>query len=120
MSQHLDFWRQLDQLVQSARLVIDRPAGTHHPRWADIVYPFDYGYLEGTTAADGAGIDAWHGSLPDGAVTGIICTVDGLKRDAELKILLGCTAAEMQAICDFHNAFSQSGVLLPRPGVNHS
>lgn len=59
-----DFWCKLDELVQSGDLVIDRPQGSAHPRYPDIIYPLDYGYLAGTTAADGEGIDVWVGSLP--------------------------------------------------------
>jgi inorganic pyrophosphatase len=109
------FWQRLDALVRAARLVIDRPKGSAHPRYADFIYPYDYGYLEGTTAADGGGIDAWTGSLPDRAVTGIIVTVDTLKRDAEIKILLGCTPAEAQEILARHNSFSQAGFLILIP-----
>ena len=52
-----NFWHCLDQLVSSSRVTIDRPKGSIHPRFEDIVYPLDYGFLEETTASDGAGID---------------------------------------------------------------
>jgi inorganic pyrophosphatase len=42
------FWEALDTLVSSSKLVIDRPKGTHHPRFSEIIYPVDYGYLENT------------------------------------------------------------------------
>lgn len=115
MQEQLDFWRRLDRLVETCPLIIDRPAGSRHPRW-DFMYPYDYGYLEGSTAADGGGIDAWRGSLPEPRVTGVICTVDELKRDAEIKVLIGCTRAEMQVMLRVHNADSQSGLLVEREG----
>ncbi len=92
-----DFWCKLDELVRSCDLVIDRPRGSAHPHYPGIIYPLDYGYLAGTTAADGGGIDVWVGSLLERRVTGIISTVDLLKRDAETKILLGCTSDEAHA-----------------------
>lgn len=108
------FWQHIDRLVAEAEVVIDRPAGTAPPRYPDLIYPLDYGYLQGTSAADGSGIDVWRGSLPGGAVTGVICTVDLTKRDAEIKILLGCTPEEMQTALRTHNSGSMAGVLIGR------
>ncbi len=109
------FWRALDALVAACAVVIDRPAGTAHPRYPEFIYPLDYGYLAGTLAADGGGIDVWLGSQPGRAVTGIICTVDGLKRDSEMKMLLGCTAQEALQALATHNQESQAACLIERP-----
>ncbi|MFC1959518.1 inorganic pyrophosphatase [Chloroflexota bacterium] len=113
-----DFWRQLDQLVATSTIVIDRPAGTAHPHYPEFVYSLDYGYLAGTTAIDGGGVDVWRGSLPDQVVVGVVCTLDLTKRDMEVKILLGCTPAEMQTILAVHNQHTMAGLLLPRPGLD--
>ncbi len=93
----------LDSLVQSAELVIDRPKGSTHPRYPSIVYPLDYGYLKGVASSDGADLDVWRGSLAEGRLDAVVCTVDLVKRDAEVKLLLGCTESEKAAIYDFHN-----------------
>ena len=114
MNESKRFWQHLDRLAAEVEVVIDRPAGTAHPRYPDFIYPLDYGYLQGTTAGDGGGIDVWRGSLPGGAVTGVICTVDLTKRDSEIKILLGCTAEEMQMVLRTHNSGSMAGVLIER------
>ena len=37
---------------------IDRKMGTKHPH-CDIIYPVNYGYIEGTTAPDGDELDAY-------------------------------------------------------------
>jgi len=108
------FWQYLDQLVATVNLTIDRPKGTPHPRYPDFVYPYDYGYLEGIPSSDGGGLDVWVGSLPGKHATGVICTVDLVKRDVEIKLLLSCTAQEMQDILAVHNAFSQAAVLIER------
>lgn len=34
-------------------ITIDRPAGTVHPKHEDIIYPINYGYVEGLVAGDG-------------------------------------------------------------------
>lgn len=38
---------------------IDRPLGTHHPRHPNMVYPINYGYVEGIMAPDGAEQDVY-------------------------------------------------------------
>lgn len=90
----IDFWQALDELARTHRLIIDRPRGSAHPRYEDMIYPLDYGYLDGTTAGDGAGIDVWAGSDPSAGVGGILCTADPHKKDTEVKIMLGCTESE--------------------------
>jgi inorganic pyrophosphatase len=112
--EHLAFWDALDELVRTSRLCIDRPRGTAHPRFPDFIYPLDYGYLEGTSAADGGGIDVWVGSLPGRDVTGILFTVDRMKRDAEMKILIGCTPEELQVALRAQDDGPMSAVLMKR------
>jgi inorganic pyrophosphatase len=109
------FWSHLDGLVSRCELVIDRPAGSRHPRYPELQYPLDYGYLQGSQAGDGAEMDCWVGSLPEHTVTGVVVTVDLLKRDAEVKALLGCTAEEMETISAFHNCGPMGAVVVVRP-----
>jgi inorganic pyrophosphatase len=96
------FWIVLDSLVYESEIVIDRPKGSHHPRFPEIVYPVDYGYLKNTTSMDGGGIDVWRGTDVSGKTDAIICTVDLLKRDSEIKILMGCTSDEKKRIFEFY------------------
>ncbi len=112
-------WEALDRLVASSRVVVDRPAGSRHPRFPDAVYPLDYGFLEATTAADGNGIDVWIGSAEEREVAAIACTFDFLKRDLELKILLACTEKEAERILEFHNTENmQVAYLIRRPSLS--
>ncbi|MBE6665725.1 MAG: inorganic pyrophosphatase [Ruminococcaceae bacterium] len=98
-----DFWKAIDTLVASGTIIIDRPKGSIHPRFPHIKYEVDYGYLENTASIDGDGIDVWRGSLPALNVDAIICTIDLMKKDSEIKLLIGCTEKEMKAIYEFHN-----------------
>ena len=41
-----DFWKALDELVNSSEIVIDRPRGSAHPRFPNFIYKVDYGYLK--------------------------------------------------------------------------
>ena len=106
-----DFWRNLDVLLAAWQVVIDRPKGSAHPTYAKVIYPVDYGYLTGTQAADGDGVDVWRGTEEAGAFDAVVCTVDPVKKDVEVKILLGCMAQEKRQIMDFHTG----GMLVERP-----
>jgi inorganic pyrophosphatase len=97
------FWTYIDALIRSTEVVIDRPKGSAHPRYPSVVYPLDYGYLKGTSGGDGHELDVWRGSLIEVRLDAVICTVDTLKRDVEVKLLLGCTEEEKATICNFHN-----------------
>ena len=55
------FWSAVDKLVSEAKVIINRPKGSMHPRF-DFPYPLDYGYLENTSSMDGGEIDVWRGS----------------------------------------------------------
>ena len=109
------FWEAIDTLVRESQIVIDRPKGTHHPRFPSIVYPVDYGYLENTASMDRGGIDVWLGSIPSRTVDAIICTIDLMKKDSEVKILLGCTPEEQKLVYEFHNQSEyMKGLLIRR------
>jgi inorganic pyrophosphatase len=116
------FWKAMTELVTTNAIVIDRPKGSTHPRYGNAVYPLDYGYLEETTSSDGGGIDVWIGSLSSVVdkhnaqiLTGILCTFDTLKRDAEIKLLIGCTKENVQVIQEFHKEMHT--LYLPNPMV---
>ena len=110
-----EFWQAIDSLASSGRIVIDRPKGSSHPKYPDCIYPVDYGYLENTTSMDGGGIDVWRGSLTSNKVDSIICTVDLMKKDSEIKLLMGCTEEETKIIYEFHNNSEfMKGILIKR------
>lgn len=44
---------------QTVRVVGDRPLGSVHPRYPDLVYPINYGYVPGVWAGDGHEQDAY-------------------------------------------------------------
>ena len=112
---HAAFWTAFDRLISDSRIIIDRPKGSAHPKYPACIYPVDYGFLANTASMDGSGIDLWLGSNATRTVEAIICTVDLLKRDSEVKLLVGCTDDEKQQILKFHNhAESMKGILIER------
>ena len=97
-----EFWDALDTLVRDSEIIIDRPKGTAHPRYPDFIYRVDYGYLKNTTSMDGAGIDVWVGTA-EKKIDALMCIVDLMKNDSEIKILIGCTEEEKAAVYETHN-----------------
>lgn len=113
-SRNDEFWAAIDELVSKSEIVIDRPKGSAHPRFPDFIYRVDYGYLKGTTSMDGAGIDVWVGS-GEKTVDAVMCIVDLMKRDSEIKILIGCTEEEKQLVYETHNESKyMKGVMIRR------
>ncbi len=109
------FWSAIDRLMAGSQVVIDRPKGSCHPRYPHCIYPLDYGYLADTASMDGGGIDLWRGSSGSQRVDAVICTVDLMKRDSEIKLLLGCTEEEKLTVLAFHNDSEyMKGILISR------
>ena len=107
------FWQRMMSLIETNPITLDRPKGMPHPRYSEMVYPLDYGYLEGTSAGDGDGIDVWLGSLGIKTLTGILCTFDNIKHDAEIKLLIGCTMDDIKIIRDFNSEMRT--LFIPNP-----
>lgn len=109
----IEFWRSFDTLLAEHEIIVDRPKGSRHPHHLEMIYPFDYGYLESTSAGDKAEIDLWLGASGNRTLTGILCTLDSIKKDAEIKLLLGCSEEDVDTIISFHSWMST--LYIPRP-----
>ena len=107
------FWISLEKIIKNSSIIIDRPKGTAHPRYSSFIYPEDYGYLEGTTSMDGGGIDVWKGTGING-FDSILCVVDGIKKDSEIKILIDCTEKEKQEVLKCQNFGKMNAILISK------
>lgn len=104
------FWQKIDSLVLSTNIVISQPKESHHPEYLNMVYPVDYGYLTDTDA-----IKVFKGSLKSTKVESIMIVGDILKRDLEVKLLMGCNEEEEKKILHFINQTDyQKGILVRR------
>lgn len=75
-----------------------------------MVYPVDYGYLTDTDT-----IKVFKGSLKSTKVEAIMIVGDILKRDLEVKLLMGCDEEEEKRILQFINQTDyQKGILVRR------
>ena len=48
-----------DIIGKKVHVIVDRPAGSYHPRNHEIFYPINYGYIEDIIAGDGSGQDVY-------------------------------------------------------------
>ena len=62
-------------------------------------------------SSDGEGVDVRVGTLDSRRVVGIICTVDGLKREVEVKLLLSGSPVEIGLVREFFSRL-QMGCLV--------
>ncbi len=95
-------WEGWDRTIADKGITLDRPRGSRHPRFPEIVYPIDYGYVNGTVGRDGEEVDVFVGSGAYGLV-GAIITVDHRKGDTEVKLLVDTTAGEIYLVNGFIN-----------------
>ncbi len=109
------FWQKLDTLFFSSKLVVDRPRYTVHYKYSNLVYPVDYGYLSDTTGSDQAPIDVFRGSQKTNQVGAIVVSADILKKDCEVKLLIGCSEEEEHDVLEFLNQTEfQKAILVHR------
>ncbi len=93
-------WSAWEGLLRERGVILDRPRGSAHPRFPEMIYPLDYGYIPGTVGGDGDEIDVFVGSAETG-LTAALITHDLGKGDRELKLLWNTTAAEIGVAHDF-------------------
>jgi inorganic pyrophosphatase len=98
----MHFWLRAEAFLAGHDIIIDRPRGSRHPRFPEFVYPLDYGYLKDTLGSDANPVDVWRGSLTGKQLVGVACTVDLMKSDAELKLLVDCSEEEIHKIETFY------------------
>lgn len=69
-------------LGTTVTVTVDRPLGSRHPEHTDMIYPVNYGYIEGIIAPDGEEQDAYILGIDKpvekftGMVVGVICRED--------------------------------------------
>lgn len=111
MDSSRDFWHTIDALVANHPIMVDQPAGETHPRAPQTVYPLDYGLVQPEGEHH---IHVWIGSSGLVRVDGLLCLADAVGGVAEVRLLLGCTPAEMAGIAALLNTGPVSALLVPR------
>lgn len=99
------------------RVKIDRPAGSTHPEHPDLVYPVNYGYIEGVPGGDGEPQDAYVLGInePVPEMTGPIIAVIHREDDIEEKWVAApagthISPAEIRKQTDFQEKYFRSSI----------
>lgn len=95
-------WAEWDALLSARGVVVERARRSRHPRHPDIIYPIDYGYVEGTVGTDGEAVDVFVGTGAPGLVA-LAVTDDARRGDREAKLLWACTPEEVYLVHGFLN-----------------
>ena len=80
----------MDAFGKRVTVVVDRPLGSHHPDYPELVYPINYGYIPGIVAGDGEEQDAYILGVdkPVSIFEGCIIAVIHRKNDVEDKLVV--------------------------------
>ena len=103
---------------KAVRIEIDRPARSAHPERPDMIYPINYGFIPGTLAPDGEGIDAYllGVSEPVSECEATIAAVIRRKDDAEDKLAAfvgeAPTENEIRVAVDFCERYFDIEILI--------
>ncbi|MGN0479481.1 MAG: inorganic diphosphatase [Hominenteromicrobium sp.] len=99
--------------------VMDRPLGSAHPRYPDMIYPVNYGYVPGVLAGDGAEQDVYvvGPSVPLETFDGVVVAVIHRFDDCEDKWVVAEKAglyseAELRAAVAFQEKYYKSQWIL--------
>ena len=126
---HYHIWARLkkqDNSIDFSNIIgktvsgkIDRPLGTVHPRVKTLVYPVNYGYVEGVIAGDGAEQDVYYlgEDKPVSEFKGRIIAVIHRFNDVEDKWVVakdGCVFSkeEIEKAVEFQERFFDSEVIM--------
>ena len=113
--------RSTDFLHQQVSVTIDRPLGSRHPQHG-FLYLLNYGYIAGTTAPDGEGIDAYVLGVfePVERFEGECIAVIGREDDEDDKLVVvpagkTYTDAQILALTEFQERFFRPVVVRHKP-----
>lgn len=100
------------------RVVVDRPLGSVHPRWPELVYAVNYGEMPGTLGGDGEPIDAyllgWSEPVEEaeGVVTALIVRADDVEdRLVVVRDGLTLTDGEIMKAVSFQERYFDARVM---------
>ncbi|MBQ9134412.1 MAG: inorganic diphosphatase [Clostridia bacterium] len=104
-------------LGELVTIQIDRPIGSVHPKYADLIYPINYGYIPDVFGGDGEELDVYllRVDAPIKAYTARIIGVVHRRDDVEDKLIAApegmyYTAIEMKQAVHFQERYFDSEI----------
>lgn len=108
-----------DVLGKPVHCVMDRPLGSAHPRYPDMIYPVNYGYVPGVMAGDNAEQDVYvlGPTEPLTEFTGVVIAVIHRFDDCEDKWVAAeqtglYTESEIRSMLDFQERYYTSEIIM--------
>ena len=100
-------------------VIVDRPIGTCHPSYPDLIYPVNYGYVPGILAPDGEEQDAYILGIcePVEEFTGKVIAIIHRYNDVEDKWVVApegaaFTKEEIQGAVAFQEQYFQTEIIM--------
>ena len=114
-----EYLESLKRLLGAEVLVhVDRPLGSHHPKYNDLIYPINYGYIEGFLAPDGDFQDAYLLGISEAVESyfGVVIAIIVRHDDVENKLVVVpkgrlFTDEEIRSAISFQERYFQSEIL---------
>ena len=110
------FWQKLDTMIFTLDYRQIRAVGDVHPEYPNLIYPLEYGYLDDPDRDGHVVAKVFKGSLDTRKSDEIIVCVDILKKNFDIKILMGCTPEEQTKVLEFLNQTAFQKTVLIRRG----
>lgn len=110
------FWQKVNTLYLSCGFTIVRKKGDHHPQFANLIYPVDYGYINETKSTNGEGLSLYAGTGDRNKISALVIAVDILSREMDVKVLVGCNSEEEESILRYLNQTDYQKTILVHKG----
>ena len=101
------------------KVTVDRPLGGSHPKYSNLVYPINYGYIEGIVGGDGEWQDAYILGVdePIAEFVGVVIAIIHRKNDCEDKWVVApnrvsFTRDEIELAVHFQEQYFESDILM--------
>lgn len=113
-------------LGRTVTVTVDRPLGSIHPKYNDMIYPINYGYLDGVIAPDGEEPDVYivAENRPLKEFTGRVVAIVHRDDDIEDKLVaipdgVDFSASEIENAVSFQEKYYDSRIEIFDPKVIH-
>lgn len=113
-------------LGKTVTVTIDRPLGSVHPKHDDMIYPINYGYIDGIIAPDGEELDVYiYGeNKPLDEFTGRVVAIVHREDDIEDKLVaipdgITFSALEIKSAVSFQEKYYDSRIEIFDPKIVH-
>lgn len=109
------FWQKIDTLCLSGDFKEVNEKGSVHKQYPNLKYPCSYGYIKDSLILEDNGIQCFKGTNGSDCESAVICA-DILKREIDVKLLIGVNEQEEDDILRFLNQTDFQKTVLIRKG----